>query len=67
MKKLKNLLKKEKGITTVEWLIIIAAVAVLATAVVNLLGGKITDLAERAGASIEGSGYEESDSGDDNP
>ena len=64
MKKLKNLLKKEKGVTTVEWLIIIAAVAVLATTVVGLLGGKIEDLAGRAGAAIDGQIVE--DGGNDN-
>lgn len=59
MKKFKSLLKREKGVTTVEWLIILAAVAVLATAVVNLLGGKINDLAGRAANAIDGQIEEE--------
>lgn len=52
MKKFKNLLKREKGVTTVEWLIIIAAVAVLATLAVNTLRPKIEDLIDNAADSI---------------
>ena len=52
MKKLKNLLKRERGVTTVEWLIIIAAVAVLATLAVNTLRPKIEDLIDNAANSI---------------
>ena len=52
MKKLKNLLKREKGVTTVEWLIIIAAVAVLATLAVNTLKPRINTLIQDAASDI---------------
>ena len=52
MKKLKNLLKREKGVTTVEWLIIIAAVAVIATLAVNTLRPRINTLIQNAANDI---------------
>jgi len=52
MKKLKNLLKREKGVTTVEWLIIIAAVAVLATLAVNTISPRINTLIQNAANEI---------------
>ena len=52
MKKLKNLLKREKGVTTVEWLIIIAAVAVIATLAVNTLKPRINTLIQNAADQI---------------
>jgi len=52
MKKLKNLLKREKGVTTVEWLIIIAAVAVLATLAVQIISPRVNTLINRAAEQI---------------
>ena len=52
MKKLKNLLKREKGVTTVEWLIIIAAVAVIATLAVSVLKPRINALVKNAAEQI---------------
>jgi len=52
MNKLKELLKKEKGVTTVEWLIIIAAVAVIATLAVNTISPRINTLIQNAANEI---------------